>query len=126
MKASIGTLLILISFNSMAGQPDEHMYRSDRFADSCRKAIEFSGGSKSSNWKDALEAAECFGYLKGFFDGYNLAEIRESDASAICIPDNVSLNQVARLVVKTSDDHPEIGHYDRWRLVEHALKSTWS
>jgi hypothetical protein len=125
MRIAIGLVLLCAAFGGMASEPDGYENRSDRFADSCRKAIALSSGATDRNIRDAFHGAECFGYLKGFFDGYKLAEIRNSDSDSYCLPDNVTMSQVARLVVKTADEHPEMGHHERWRLIDYALRSTW-
>lgn len=111
------------SYTSTASELDKD--RSDMFANSCRKALDVDGGKSSPTFDDAISIAGCYGYIEGFINGHNMTADHVGNAKQFCIPDGVALIQLARLVVKSSDDRPDIGHHPRETLVEYALKSTW-
>jgi hypothetical protein len=57
--------------------------------------------------KDAQSIQYCFGYVLGFVDTYAILSPSLRFTGNICIPDNVSVTQLAKVVAKYGADHPE-------------------
>lgn len=131
MKASLSAavLLVAVAFPASSADLTKPEYRSDVFASTCRKAIDITKESLPADHDGlmvyAIQTTECYGYIKGFIDGHNMTADHAGNSKQFCIPKGVAYIQVARLVVKASDDRPEIGHYPRETIVEYVLKSTW-
>jgi hypothetical protein len=55
------------------------------------------------------ESLECQMYLAGFRDGYNIAMyiFNDQKQSRFCPPDAVTVSQMAKVVVKYGNDHPQ-------------------
>lgn len=64
-------------------------------------------------------SGRCFGYLKGFVDTMSLFALPN------CMPDEVTMGQVRRIVVKHLQDHPAELHYSMVSLVNLALNEAY-
>jgi hypothetical protein len=79
---------------------------------SCRIAIR-TWSEQNPNSIDLLIAQSCNGYLQGALDAFEFERVagsQKSDAQSVCIPDDVKKEQVIRVFMKYSDDHPEELH----------------
>jgi len=79
----------------------------------CAEYVKDSGG-------DNLKAGECAGYLKGFIEGWDLNGFA-SDGIRLCFPAGVTTGQLAKIVNKYLNDHPEELHLDAANLLIHIL-----
>jgi hypothetical protein len=126
MKAAalaVGCVLAVAS--AARAEEDSGKYRSDLFANSCRKAVELDQGKLNPSIPDAVSIADCYGYIQGFIDGHNMTADHAGNSKQFCVPAGVAAIQVARLVVNASDSRPDIGHLHRESLLEYALASAW-
>lgn len=74
--------------------------------------------TKLSN-SEAVQMYECLYFIEGVLHGYAIAD----GQPAICIPDNgkVTLGELAMVVYKYSDQHPERLHIDASALVLESM-----
>ena len=105
--------------------------RSDAYSATCRTAIEIAEERKQPP-KDqddlmryAIDSANCLSYIKGFIDGHNMTADHPGNSPQFCIPRGVSYIQIARIIVKSSEERPDIGHHPRETLLEYSIKSAW-
>lgn len=66
------------------------------------KGVQADGSSTSST--------ACLSYIAGFTDGYGVAMARfnHEKQSAFCQPQEVTRQQIAKVIVKYGDDHPNL------------------
>ena len=107
--------------------------RGDGFAAMCRVAVTFENqGYEAATEKlgkspvaAASDIAGCYQYIRGFIEGHNMAADHAPSAKQFCIPDGVNHIQLARIIVRASDEYPEIAHLPRETVVEAALKQAF-
>jgi hypothetical protein len=74
---------------------------------------------------DALGAQACISYIAGVVDGGQFAARGERRLFPVCFPPGVDGNQMAKIVVKFGDDHPEkLNNGGTW-IVINALRSAF-
>lgn len=71
---------------------------------SCSLAVD-AADNKGLSTPQLMEAGNCLTYIEGFLDGYALGAVGGSPIA--CLPEDVTVGQVARIVVKWMKDHPE-------------------
>jgi hypothetical protein len=73
----------------------------------CAGVVRMEG--KDAPAKDAPGLSYCFGYISGVVDMRNTlnAFSSSSNAATFCVPDDASITQLAKIVVKYGNDHPE-------------------
>jgi len=55
----------------------------------------------------AVEAAYCWGYLLGAADAINNSDFTRG---LLCVPDNVTAEELGKVIVKVADQHPDLLH----------------
>ncbi len=83
----------------------------------CRQAQQLLNGSETV---DVYDATSCIQYLAGFRDAMDIWEVSASPR-AVCVPSEVTVEQLIRVTVKYVEDHPEDLHLDHALLVFTAL-----
>ena len=76
------------------------------------------------------KAMHCMGYLSGVMDSYLVWEVYNDEAKGhilppACFPDHVTLIELARVVVKFLNDHPNKLHEEYGFLVISALRDAY-
>jgi hypothetical protein len=76
----------------------------EELVDKCKDA-----GSEEPAAGTEVQSLQCLVYISGFTDGYGAALIgfNNNKQAAFCPPEQVSLTQMARVLVKFGKDHPE-------------------
>lgn len=74
--------------------------------------------------QSSARAGACFAYLDGYVNAMAVARVM-SNQVPVCMPNGVTIEQVARVVVKYLTDHPETLHFEAGALTGHALKSAF-
>jgi hypothetical protein len=68
-----------------------------------------------------LDARSCLGYILGYADGISAGA---ANSKAVCIPRSVTTGQMARVVVKHLQDHPNTLHEPRnWGIQAAFMKA---
>jgi hypothetical protein len=119
MKTTLGALVILAA--TMAGHPataDSTDHSANYYLPGCR---DFANKQFA---KEPFLQGECVGILEGssILSG-DLAPVFVYNSS--CVPDEVTLSQMAAVVVRWFDQHPERWHEDFRALALLALHDAW-
>lgn len=98
-------------------------------ADSCRALSEIFSQTNATMTPDEEgarigAAGYCLGFVKGFRYGHLYLSTLVQQA-AFCIPHEVTEDQIARVVVKRVESHPEIEHVESPVFLAEVLSSTW-
>ena len=127
-------LLVLLLLFSGAGYAQEQVDETARFArEQCRATVKLSRG-EDHDLEDKVAAAIasnwCTGWIMGFMDGNHFRETLDYDGrfagkSVFCLPDEVTVGQVAEVFVQLLDEHPEVLHKRRWTFLAAALTKTF-
>jgi hypothetical protein len=79
---------------------------------------------KEAQSRNGLSAMWCYGYIEGIRDMRLLNETVDS-IPPDCTPQKVTMDQMARVVVKYLQDHPERLHYMDASLVVNAISEAF-
>ncbi len=95
----------------------------------CQVAAKYTEATQMTN-DEYAEAAHCLGYLNGIMDAYadwdTLNTMRHANnQSPACVPSNTNAQEVAMVVVKFLNDHPNKLHDPRYDLVVTALSGAY-
>jgi hypothetical protein len=104
-------LFLLLSACGAHAQSGGFFMTSNMLSAGCGIAIR-TWSEQNPNPIDLLAAQSCTGYLQGAVDTFEFERVRGSQRSdqTICIPDDVKTEQVIRVFMKYSNDHPEELH----------------
>jgi len=94
----------------------------------CEAAVkcDTTNPSPSCNSVDYQEGTACATYIDGFLAGHNLGTAAAADSSTrICVPNDATISQLARVFVKYVNDHPEQLHQPDWAVLYVALKNAF-
>jgi hypothetical protein len=86
----------------------------------CRAAVE----NRLFTPKDQAEGGACVGVIVGVAAGAVIQSRALNAPRPFCLP-NASNDQLARVVIKYIDQHPEVMHWPFPELAYHALKDAW-
>jgi hypothetical protein len=78
----------------------------DELVEKCRHVTEASAPS-GVDPSTVLGAQSCLSFIAGVVDGGQLAARGDHRLFPICFPSGVTTTQLAKIVVKYGDDHPE-------------------
>ena len=67
----------------------------------------------------------CIGYIEGVYDGYQAGTSSLGGQPPWCIPEDTTLDQLARVVMKRLKERPEELHYSADILVSYALRKAF-
>jgi hypothetical protein len=107
MKTTSQLLLMLLLVSSVGFAADSKGASNKTGNDllpSCSLAVDAMDG-KNLSTAQLMDSANCLAYLSGFIDGYVLGAVGGSPIA--CFPEDGTVGQVARIVVKWMKDHPE-------------------
>jgi len=74
-----------------------------------------------SNAASVAQYMRCAGYIQGFLEGHTVMIVVSGAKPSYCYPENVSTEQVGRIVTKSLKDHPEKTQLPISVLMEKAL-----
>lgn len=95
----------------------------------CQVVTMHTDGSKMTAFEFG-EEGHCLGYLSGATDvleewDESNTKLHGNNPSPVCLPSNVTMNEIAMVVVKYLNDHPNKLHNDRSLLVMLALSDAY-
>ena len=125
MSARIPSFIVLCSVLSPPANAQDggDWDRADSLARSCRVAVSLMDRTLTDlTWEDTASISDCYGYLRGFIDGHNMAVDLLKVGKIYCVPSGVSNIQLARVLIRAADDRPELGHLPRETLAEYAFR----
>jgi len=109
-------LLLLLGLQINAyGQPAHKFASSSHVRAACKAAVRAIDGDITA---EALDWNICAGYISGFLDGLLSERV---NARFICVPEKVTLGQLARVMVKHLEDNRDTLHLHRVMGIEEAL-----
>ena len=126
------TMLTLCLSSNSNGTPQVHedikltgSYRSssaETLVQHCKFVENANLNSNTIPLKDAGDIEYCFGFISGIVDLNSMDEdVLKKPSHAWCIPSGVSTAQLAKVVLKYSNDHPEELHFPGVMVVAGAL-----
>lgn len=122
MKTVLGTALLLLSTLSVSAQlrVSVQLYgpHADQLVEDCRNI-------SAAGYGDKIALARCLGYLTGLIDGSGIASRQTPKTFPVCIPGEATQSELAKVVVKYGDDHPEYLHQEAANFVNDALKKAF-
>jgi hypothetical protein len=74
---------------------------------------------------NALQAGLCSGYIAGFVDGTYIGKVHGHLPIPYCLPPNVTNDELAKVVIKYADQHPEQLHETAPYFIAKALSVTF-
>lgn len=124
----IGVLLVILLSTACWGQDSND---GNNLLQRCNEAVR----QAETNFRNTtLDAEWCLGYVGGFVDSLDAVEMYESAdfeeyksnrRALICFPEDSTIGQDIRIVVKFLQDHPEKLHYRERNLVFMALQQAF-
>jgi Rap1a immunity proteins len=125
-------ILGLLSFGgqSFAQTVRRDSSRADGLVDACKAAVNSSYGTEvypthfSSAEEIALASGYCTGYLNGFVGGTSMMAAKGGKAQ-FCLPKDVSIDEIAKVLIKGLDDKPQFGSAPSLGFVIGILTVTW-
>lgn len=119
MKAGIAAVVALVA--SLAGEAvaaDQQGGTGNELLVQCQNAVR---GINSGVFKDPFDTGICFGTVSAVMSMATFYKTSVTNDIRICLPDNVTTGQAARIVVKFLQDRPELLNEDRSVLAWMAL-----
>jgi hypothetical protein len=74
---------------------------------------------------DEFDATECISFISGVVDGGQFAAKGDRRLFPVCFPPDVDGNQMAKIIVKYGDDHPEKLNNGAAYIVINALQQAF-
>jgi hypothetical protein len=109
-------LLLLLGLQINAyGQSADKFESSDHLLAACKAGVRAIDGDRTAK---ALDWNICAGYISGFLDGLMSERV---NARFICVPEKVTLAQLARVMVNHLEANPDTLHLHRVMGIEEAL-----
>jgi Rap1a immunity proteins len=111
MKLSCAIVVFWCAASRCACAENRFYYTADMLAPLCRIDIRIAD-TKSGTITEMSESAACVSYVDGVLD--TLEAVKEwhwtPSRELVCIPEGVTSNQVEKVFLKYTDDHPEELH----------------
>lgn len=77
--------------------------------------------------KESLDSISCSVYIMGVFDMFAAIQPKlEGRIQPICIPDNISVDQVRKIFVKYANDNPDMLHLSSALMVMASLDKAFN
>jgi Rap1a immunity proteins len=114
----------------LPGKPDDNlisvhsrMGKAEYLVEQCKDFDKVNPDGKTVQLRDAPAVMMCFGYISGIVDvgDFDHAVLPNNPSRGWCMPEGVSNSQLAKVIVKYGNDHPEELHLPAVLLVENAL-----
>jgi hypothetical protein len=93
----------------------------DALVMNCRDAVRIDEEESG----DANRRAACLQYIAGVFDGQSYSAGMKGGKYPVCLDSEVTLTQMAKVIVKYGDEHPEKLHQTAIYLINAALESAY-
>ncbi|MGB8581634.1 MAG: Rap1a/Tai family immunity protein [Candidatus Sulfotelmatobacter sp.] len=131
--AAVALLMILCSSVGQA-EPDINFRAGfgEQLVTSCRAIGEVTNSvGRSTPTTDLLEdfhkAGTCMGFIQGVIDSDTIAHTDKNGhpVGRLCVPAEASERQLAKIVVKYGDDHPQQLHFPAAVIVLLAMKEAF-
>jgi hypothetical protein len=86
-----------------------------------------SGGQllEACEKEDFFSKGDCFGYISGTLDSYEMAAGRKGFTIRHCIPEGVTKGQMKKIVMKYLNENPEKLHFTASSLVLTGLREAF-
>lgn len=99
----------------------QYFMDTNALAATCRVAVRRMDDPNNSSVEDGKTSVACFQYVEGVLDAFEATKSSGliGKANRLCIPSDVLSGQAVRVLMKYTDDHPEI-------LNTAAATSVWS
>jgi len=81
----------------------------------CRAPLSWSNPKMNLPYEDVWDGGYCHGLVTGIM----------LTLSDVCIPDGVTVGQFLKIIIETTDRHPEILHKNFLIIVEDIALKTW-
>jgi hypothetical protein len=108
--------------NDVAFSAHFHYSNSETLVQQCKAVENIDLETKRVPIKDASDVGLCMGFISGIIDLETLdAGVLKHPTHEWCVPDNATTTQLAKVIVKYSNDHPEDLHLPGVLFVGKAL-----
>lgn len=107
---SVGALIVLavgVQFPARAQDTIKSLADTCRTWDKMASSNGIIPGTPEQVAAMAMDAGRCIGYIEGFLSGYSAGR-RAPVSVGYCLPPTVSKGQIARVIAKKVEDHPEL------------------
>jgi hypothetical protein len=129
MKRCFLVALVVLGVFSLAtpmvGQDDVYLHggNAEALINSCAGVDRMDPRARTAPLKDAQNLSYCFGYIGGVIDMHNAlnALLPNPKDYTYCVPDSASITQLAKVVVKYGNDHPEEIHQAALLVLSNAF-----
>lgn len=71
------------------------------------------------------QAGFCMGYVQGISDGLAYSEATTQSKKTVCMPMHVTASQIARVVLRYGDEHPEKLHWPSTDFTIESLRNAF-
>jgi hypothetical protein len=122
------TFCLSSNSNGFQGKPDDiklagnYHYNAELLVRLCKAVENVDINAKTVPLKDAMDVGTCLGFISGVVDLNTMdLDILKKPIHTWCVPDGVTTTQLAKVVVKYGNDHPEELHYPGVMVVVGAL-----
>src|SRR5665213_2496600 len=106
IAAPILALALMAQANHPAAQITVFGNSADQLVRNCREVVDIDKGEEGNK----VLAQSCIHYLEGVFDGQSFAAGMNGGKYPVCLDSGVDIVQMAKVVVKFGDEHPEELH----------------
>jgi hypothetical protein len=72
--------------------------------------------------EQSMKGGLCLGFIQGFIGGFGYAHSPRSNTPGLCLPDEVTMAQIARMVVKENRENPELEHRPALELLVRTVR----
>lgn len=121
------TFCLSSNSNGFQGKPDDitlagnYHYKAEVLVGVCKAVENVNIDGKTVPLKDAMAVGTCLGFISGVADLNTMDLDILKTHHAWCVPDGVTTTQLAKVVVKYGNDHPEELHFPAVVVVAGAL-----
>lgn len=123
-----GLLVLIIGFGG--GIPSLGHANAKQLVDGCKALSEMEEAARAApnfvrpedEGAYIASAGYCTGYLSGYIAGHSSALAK---GKAYCLPEEVSISQIARVLTKRLETSPEFEHMPEISFVLGVLSGTW-
>ncbi len=119
-KQLSGLILPLLLFLYSLSSPTYAKQDGNDLLTGCSGALRILEGQSVTPEQAAL-SARCLGFIEGFLGANAISPIQSNGQQILCLPEEVSGVQVARILVKWLKENPEVLHQDAVMLFAMSL-----
>ena len=126
MKATLRPLMLLFFFAVLSCHCFAVVGDGNTLMSLCQNADRTAQTQEPSEPASVLQ---CQAYIEGVFTGYSMVSkalnLKQVGIENVCVPDEVTLGQITKVVVKYLKDHPEKLHLGAGQLTMTAIKDAF-